>query len=79
MPEAIIVLCGTKCDMRENASEKISKEDGEALKNEIGAQYFIECSAKQMMNINELFESSVKVVLDDMSAKLPKNKKCILQ
>ena len=86
-PNAQLVLVGLKKDLRDNfANEKadpnsqpISSEQGQKVANEIGARYYLECSAKTKENINEVFEQAVRAVLNPPVKEEEKGKKdCLL-
>jgi Ras-related C3 botulinum toxin substrate 1 len=77
-PNAPFVLVGTKSDLRDEwetipADQKdpkgrpITKSEGEAFANKIGAVKYIECSAKKAFNVSEVFVESVKVALNPPS------------
>lgn len=55
-----IVLVGNKCDLE--AERQVNKEEAEHLANEWGIG-FIETSAKNKININEVFEMLVRDIL----------------
>ena len=52
--EIIMILCGNKSDMENN--RKVTKEEGENLAKNYGINFF-ECSAKNNININEIFNN----------------------
>eukprot|EP01130_Rhizamoeba_saxonica_P002047 TRINITY_DN1184_c0_g1_i2.p1 TRINITY_DN1184_c0_g1~~TRINITY_DN1184_c0_g1_i2.p1 ORF type:complete len:235 (+),score=65.89 TRINITY_DN1184_c0_g1_i2:176-880(+) len=66
------VLVGTKVDLREaelpdpstGDYEPVSTEQGESLAEEIGAEKFIEVSAKTGKKLHKLFQETVDIVLD---------------
>jgi len=65
------ILVGTKVDLRESKSpdpgtgefKPVSTEKGKQLAEEIGAEKFIEVSAKTGHNLKELFKEAVAIVL----------------
>jgi len=65
------ILVGTKSDLREAKApdpgtgefKPVSTEKGQALADEIGAEKFIEVSAKTGDNLKELFKEAVAIVL----------------
>jgi small GTP-binding protein len=63
-----VVLCGNKCDMPDRP---ISKKMGEELANRWGCE-FLETSAKENININELFIAALRTLLPKKAA--PKKK-----
>lgn len=54
-----IVLVATKIDIRRKTH--ISYEQGEELKKKIKAKSFVECSSKDFINIDSVFEEAVRV------------------
>jgi Ras-related C3 botulinum toxin substrate 1 len=55
--------------------EPIQSSKGEDMKKTIGAQAYIECSARLQYNLKEVFEGAIKVVLHPPSAAGPAGKK----
>jgi Ras-related C3 botulinum toxin substrate 1 len=73
-PNVPYILLGLKSDLRdivaanpeewkENGAQAIPSSKGEALKKLIGAQAYLECSAKKQINMKEVFNQAVTVVL----------------
>lgn len=55
-----VILVGTQYDMRKtNEHEHISSEQGKVVAKRVGTNYYIECSAKDNMKIQEIFEKTV--------------------
>ena len=52
--DIVMILCGNKCDMEKE--RQISKNEGENLANRYKIPFF-ECSAKENININEIFNT----------------------
>jgi len=73
-PNTPLILCGTKIDLRddpstiahlEESNEKpISKKNGAKKAKEIKARTYLECSAKDVDSVVNVFQQSVKVVWD---------------
>jgi Ras-related C3 botulinum toxin substrate 1 len=72
-------LVGMKSDLRDQfghhadkyrskGMEPVPVGKGEEMKKAVGAQIYIECSARLQYNIKEVFESAIKVVLHPPSA-----------
>ncbi len=66
-----IVLVGNKIDLRDNASEAISTEEGNKLRKEIIEKYglkvlFIETSAKTGENVDKAFQNMAKLLLHEL-------------
>ena len=64
-----IILVGTKLDLRGqegNASGNVpvSTKDGETMCREINAQTLIECSAKERVNIDKVFNAAIEAHLN---------------
>ena len=57
--DIVMILCGNKCDNEKE--RKISKEEGENLAKNYGIPFF-ECSAKNKININEMFETMAQKI-----------------
>jgi Ras-related C3 botulinum toxin substrate 1 len=73
------ILVGMKSDLRDQFSqhadefkskgwEPVAASKGEDMKKALGAQAYIECSAKIQDNLKEVFEAVIKVVLHLPSA-----------
>lgn len=60
-PETPIILVATKIDERKGDS--ISYAQGEALRHDIGAIRYIECSALTQQNLSFIFEEAIRVGL----------------
>jgi len=78
-PKTPILLVGTKLDIRKNeeALEKLKAENielvtqsqGEKLANEIGAYKYLESSALDQTNLQEVFVEAVKAVFADQKTR----------
>lgn len=57
-----IVLVATKVDLRPSAmpQNRITTSEGENLKRKIGAVAFLECSAKEHLNIDEVINTALQ-------------------
>ncbi|XP_053687051.1 ras-like GTP-binding protein RhoL [Sabethes cyaneus] len=58
-----IVLAATKLDLRRNISSEISTREGEQLSRKMNANSFVECSAKENINIKLAIEEAVRACL----------------
>ena len=73
-PNSPKVLVGTKVDLREDqdtlerlASKKqapVSLAQGEAMKNEVGAHKYLECSALTQKGLKPVFDEAIRIVLN---------------
>eukprot|EP01084_Bolivina_argentea_P004596 8740_1 len=70
-PDVPVIVVNTKIDLREDGnSDHISTNEGMKLKKQLGATEYVECSAKTMNNINNVFDLAIRTVLTP-----PKKKK----
>jgi len=61
MPHTPIILVATKIDLRSDPSqETVTEKEGRKLKRKIKAENYIECSAKDRINLIETFEAAVR-------------------
>lgn len=66
-----MVLAGTKLDLREDKHfladhpglVPVTTAQGEELRKQIGAAYYIECSSKTQQNVKAVFDAAIKVVI----------------
>lgn len=67
-PDALIVLVGTKLDLRNNEyiSPNITKQKGDELKKKIGAVAYVECSAKYNQSVDNVFDVAIRTFLRSM-------------
>ncbi|KAL0480982.1 Ras-related protein Rac [Acrasis kona] len=87
-PDAPIILVGTKSDLRDDPEimrtlktknlSIISNEQGEKLKNDIGAIKYIECSAMKNDNVSTIFQEALRAVLYGVHRKETKSKCSVL-
>lgn len=54
-----VILVGTQIDLRTGADGEVALEEGEAMGKAIGADCYIECSAKSKDGLREVFEHVV--------------------
>ena len=80
-PNAKIMLVGTKSDhetelkMQKESIARIPKETITEMQQTIGAFDHMECSAKELRNVNEVFGKTIDACLEKQK---PKGKKCSL-
>jgi GTPase SAR1 family protein len=82
------VLVGTKVDLRKDESTiaalkakgqaPISLEQGEKLGRELGCVKYLECSAKEQQGLKNVFDESIKIVLNPKGDKSGKERLCKL-
>ncbi|XP_077102160.1 RAB3D, member RAS oncogene family, a [Siphateles boraxobius] len=64
---AQVILVGNKCDLEDD--RLVAREDGQRLANELGFQFF-EASAKDNINVKQVFERLVDIICDKMNESL---------
>ncbi|KAI5618386.1 RAB3D, member RAS oncogene family, a, partial [Silurus asotus] len=64
---AQVILVGNKCDLEDD--RLVATEDGQRLANELGFQFF-EASAKDNINVKQVFERLVDIICDKMNESL---------
>jgi len=78
-PDTPYILVGTKTDLRsddetvkklqEKNKEPISIKMGQKRAKEIKALAYLECSAKDIKSVNEVFTQAIKIVMDPLKEK----------
>lgn len=81
--DILIVLVGTKIDLREDLHElddlnsrnmkPISFEQGTKLAKDVGAIKYLECSAATLQGVKEIFDYTIRAVLDPPVSKPSSN------
>uniref|UniRef100_A0A8C5SD83 small monomeric GTPase n=1 Tax=Laticauda laticaudata TaxID=8630 RepID=A0A8C5SD83_LATLA len=67
---AQVILVGNKCDLEDN--RVIPTEDGKRLADELGLEFF-EASAKDNINVKQVFERLVDIICEKMNESLDTN------
>jgi len=77
-PDTPFILVGTKIDLRndedtikklqDKGKEPISVKVGKSRAKEIKARLYLECSAKDVASVNEVFRQAIKLVMDPLKA-----------
>ncbi|XP_067014417.1 ras-like GTP-binding protein RhoL [Anabrus simplex] len=62
-PHIPVVLVATKIDLREEDGDALTEADGRMLKKRIKAARYVECSAKNMQGIEEVFIEAIRTVM----------------
>jgi small GTP-binding protein len=57
--DPVLLLVGTKADLRETADDPVSVEDGKTLARQIGAFDYIECSAIKCQGVKDVFDRAI--------------------
>ncbi|XP_030748743.1 rho-related GTP-binding protein RhoA-C-like [Sitophilus oryzae] len=73
LPQAYYILVGTKLDLRTTDSKRkksVTRAEGLRMARRIGADDYLECSAKLSLGISQLFENALEMSL------VPKKKGC---
>lgn len=60
-----IVLVATKLDLRQDISSQVTTAEGESLRRKIGANSFVECSAKANINVKLAVEQAVRACFEE--------------
>jgi len=78
-PDTPFILVGTKTDLRtdedilkklaEKGKEPISAKVGKKRAKEIKAKHYIECNAKNLNSVNEVFRTALKIVMEPLKEK----------
>lgn len=77
-PDAPVILCGTKIDLRKDpnfSSQAIPASKGNELAKKIGAVKYVECSAKTREGLIEVFNEAIIAALYPEQKK-PQKKPC---
>uniref|UniRef100_A0A453PKJ1 Rac-like GTP-binding protein 3 n=2 Tax=Aegilops tauschii subsp. strangulata TaxID=200361 RepID=A0A453PKJ1_AEGTS len=82
-PGVPVVLVGTKLDLREDKHYlldhpgmiPVTTAQGEELRKQVGALYYIECSSKTQQNVKAVFDAAIKVVIQPPTKQREKKKK----
>jgi len=77
-PDTPFILVGTKTDLRddeetikklaEKGKEPITEKMGKKRAKEIKARFYIECTAREILSVNEVFKQALKIVMDPLKA-----------
>lgn len=86
-PDVPMVLVGTKLDLREDPemlkklqekdTSPVTKEQGEKMKEEIGAYAYVECSARTQKGLKEVFNMAIEATRQEKKNE-PKKKQCLI-
>lgn len=82
-PTVPIILVGTKLDLRDNQNSTsgfpiagtIATAQGEELRKQIGAAAYIECSSKTQQKIKSVFDTAIKVAIQQPMKKKRRKKR----
>ncbi len=81
-PGVPFILVGTKLDTRSdnksNDGKFVSKAMGEALKDELKAFKYLECSARTQEGLKQVFDEAIRCVLISQSNAAVKKRKCLI-
>jgi len=83
-PGVPFILVGTKVDTRTesksgvNEGKFVSKAQGEALKDELKAFKYLECSARTQEGLKQVFDEAIRCVLINQNNNDKKKKKCLI-
>ncbi|TQD96869.1 hypothetical protein C1H46_017601 [Malus baccata] len=82
-PGVPVVLAGTKLDLRQDKQYladhpglvPVTTAQGEELRKQIGAAFYIECSSKTQQNVKAVFDAAIRVVIKPPQKQKEKKKK----
>ncbi|KAI4365881.1 hypothetical protein MLD38_021827 [Melastoma candidum] len=82
-PGIPLVLVGTKLDLRDDkyyledhpGLVPVTTAQGEELRKQIGAAYYIECSSKTQQNVKAVFDAAIRVVIKPQLKQMEKKDK----
>mmetsp|Transcript_18304 Transcript_18304/g.50204 ORF Transcript_18304/g.50204 Transcript_18304/m.50204 type:complete len:186 (-) Transcript_18304:141-698(-) len=79
-PGVPFILVGTKLDMRTEgkSGDFVTKAMGDALKEELKAYKYLECSARTQEGLKQVFDEAIRCVLINQSNVGAKKKKCLI-
>lgn len=78
-PGVPFIIVGTKQDLRTSDSRSVSRSQGEALKEELKAFKYLECSARTTEGLKQVFDEAIRCVLVTHSQKeRSKKSKCLI-
>lgn len=79
-PGVPFILVGTKVDTRTEgkSGEFVTKAMGDALKEELKAYKYLECSARTQDGLKQVFDEAIRCFLINQSAATTKKKKCLI-
>jgi len=63
-------------ELRKISQRPVSPEEGAAVAEKIGAQQYLECSAKRGEGVREVFEQATRAAL--LNKKMKRSKKCVI-
>ena len=75
-PGTPFIIVGTKLDLRAGSSGFVGKDEGEALKSELGALKYVECSALTQIGLKQVFDEALKSVLMKRRSKDQQKRSC---
>ncbi|XP_055645355.1 ras-like GTP-binding protein RhoL [Toxorhynchites rutilus septentrionalis] len=71
-----IVLIATKLDLRRGTSNEVSTGEGQRMATKINANSFVECSAKDDINVKLAVEQAVRACFENVAESEPENDCC---
>lgn len=74
-PGVPFILVGTKLDCRDGEGKFVTKAQGEALREELKAFKYMECSARTQEGLKQVFDEAIRCVLVSQSSAAPGRKK----
>lgn len=77
-PGLPLLLVGCKKDLRETSHKFVTRDEGMAVAQKIGAMYYLECSAKFADGVREVFECAGMATLHSSTAEVGLWKNCCI-
>ena len=80
-PQTPILLVGMQSDLRkEGEKSHVSRKEGERMGSTIGAQSYIECSAKEGVNLEETVREAINISIlrSNLNSDQEDDKQCVL-
>lgn len=77
-PGTPFIIVGTKIDLRTADAKFVVKQQGDALKDELKAFKYLECSARTQEGLKQVFDEAIRCVLINQSNADKKKSKCLI-
>eukprot|EP00761_Pharyngomonas_kirbyi_P007605 gb/GECH01007615.1/.p1 GENE.gb/GECH01007615.1/~~gb/GECH01007615.1/.p1 ORF type:complete len:199 (+),score=52.58 gb/GECH01007615.1/:1-597(+) len=88
-PDVPFLLVGNKLDLRDDSKtvksmeergmKPLATEEGIKMTKEVGAKFYLECSAKTQQGVKDVFQTAIRCVLNPESLDEKAKKNCVMQ